>query len=90
MNKQQAIDNIMDNFNFHKAWKMMQCNKGFWIHTEECNSESTLRRWCREKLQNLYVGSPSFEIGGFIFKYEVEDDSHYIGLQFVGESWDNY
>ena len=89
MNKQQAIDNIMDNFDFYKVWKMMQHNKDFWIHHAVDNSESVLRVWVREQLQSLDLVRDNYETGGFAFKYEV-DGGHYMSLQFIGESWDNY
>ena len=90
MNKQQAIDNIMDNFDFHKVWEMMQHNKHLWIHLKEDNCESVLRQHCRESMEKLTPRYGTIETGGFRYRYEVEDDKHYMSLEFVGEGWDNY
>lgn len=90
MNKQQAIDNIMDNFDFRTAWKMMQCDKGFWIHNAVDNTESVLREHCRGRLEGLDLVENDYQTGGFHYKYEVEEGKHYMSLSFIGESWDNY
>lgn len=91
MNKQQAIDNIMDNFDFCKVWQMMQHNKHFWINRRQDNSESTLRQNCRETMEKLLPrNGRSIETGGFRYRYEIEDDKHFMSLAFIGESWDNF
>jgi hypothetical protein len=92
MNKQQAIDNIMDNFDFRKVWKMMQCNKNFWIHHAVDNCESILREHCRDTLSKSIPREEGVSIttGGFKYTYEVEGDSHFMSLEFIGERFDNY
>lgn len=103
---QSLIDEIMDNFDFHKVHKVMKFLNWRWAFAEEgvpeiCELKDTARRLLNECLYNLIKhGEDSWSIatGGFYVRAtnykdaEVEEDDFHIGLKLSFEvaDWDAY
>jgi hypothetical protein len=95
---QDAIDEIMDNFDFNSAWKMLQVNSDFWIHRAKDyeNLEPEVRVFCRGLLKNTIKAAASsivysevIETGGFECECAINARSDIkITLRFIGVSWD--
>ena len=103
---QELIDNIMDNFDFHKVHKVMKQLNWHWAFAEEgIPREDELRKEARKLLNEcLYAliknGEDNWSIatGGFQVRAtnyrdgETISDGFHVGLklEFVIEDWDAY
>lgn len=88
-NIQDKINTIMDNFDFAKVARVMQCLKWTWAMNDG-NSvpiESEIRQKARKLLNMVYENqASSISGGGFTAYYDKEDYS--LRLEFVIEEFD--
>ena len=93
----EAIENILDEYDFHRVQKTMEALNWLWISSEgEIPSIGELRRQARRLLEDVYryedssymmMGCGGFEV---IRTMEIGDLTKYISLKFVVEEGNNY
>lgn len=102
MNRQEAIDYVLDYFNFHKVVKQMDQFDN-WL-TRDAHDESIefkvamCRQWARKYINSVSDRAERDKnrmcctsTGCFEIRVEVDINSdYYISLKYVGEEWDNY
>ena len=83
-----AIDDIMDNFDFHKVHRVMEFMNWQW-RGEGVPSVSEMRKEARRLLLSSMKDSGQASTGGFLATYEeYEKVGGVLELKFVIEEWD--
>ena len=87
--QQDAIDGIMDYFNFEKVLKVMELLEWEWQDAEEgIPTVPELRQQARRLLKMSLEEKTNTSTGGFHVMYESnEDGSEFIQLMFAVEEW---
>jgi hypothetical protein len=87
--QQDAIDGIMDYFNFEKVLKVMELLDWKWVATEEgIPTVPELRQEARRLLKMSFKEKTDVSTGGFHVRYESDaDGSEFIQLIFAVEEW---
>ena len=93
----EAIENILDEFDFARVQVTMEALDWTWVTAEYgFPSLGELRRKARELLEDVYYkeASPFFMVGtgGFeaLRTMETGDLTKYLSLKFVVAEWNNY
>lgn len=87
--KQDAIDEIMDNFDFEKVAKVMEGLNWGWVNSEtdlKIPDVSELRKQARRLLTTALKENTSIATGGFKVTYL--KDEKFLHLEFVVTDWD--
>ena len=87
--QQDAIDGIMDYFNFEKVLKVMELLEWEWQDAEEgIPTVPELRQQARRLLKMSLKEKTNTSTGGFHVMYESsEDGGEFIQLMFAVEEW---
>ena len=93
----EAIENILDEYDFHRVQKAMEALNWIWFSSEgEIPSIGELRRQARSLLEDVYYHTPSpfymVATGGFEATRTMEtgDLNKYLSLKFIVEEGNNY
>ena len=93
----EAIENILDEFDFARVQVTMEALDWTWVTADDdFPSLGELRRKARELLEEVYYkeASPFFMVstGGFeaLRTMETGDLTKYLSLKFVVTEWNNY
>jgi hypothetical protein len=87
--KQDAIDEIMDNFDFEKVAKVMEVLGWKWVNSEtdlKIPDVSELRKQARRLLTTALKENTGVATGGFKVTYL--KDEKFLHLEFVVSEWD--
>jgi len=87
--QQDAIDGIMDYFNFEKVLKVMELLEWEWQDAEEgIPTLPELRQQARRLLKMAFQEKTNTSTGGFHVRYESDaDGGEFIQLMFAVEEW---
>jgi DNA-binding HxlR family transcriptional regulator len=87
--QQDAIDGIMDYFNFEKVLKVMELLEWEWKDAEEgIPTVPELRQEVRRLLRMAFKEKTDVSTGGFHVRYESDaDGGEFIQLMFAVEEW---
>lgn len=83
---QEAIDNIMDNFDFEKVYNAMVALDWEW-RNEGVPDVSDLRKEARNLLKTALKDKTNVGTGGFQVQYFSDKDGQYVHLSFVIDEW---
>ena len=93
----EAIENILDEFDFARVQVTMEALDWTWVTADEgFPSLGELRRKARELLEEVYYqeATPTYMVGtgGFeaLRTMETGDLTKYLSLKFVVTEWNNY
>jgi hypothetical protein len=84
--KLEAIEDVLDYFDFDKVHKVMTCLNWTWHDTEGVPMVGDLRKRARELLKEVPVGGYR-ATGGFEVR---QPEENYYSLAFVLTDWNNY
>lgn len=91
----QSMDEVMDNFDFEKVQKVMDCLKWSWGHESQIPDIYEIRQFAKRLLADAYIGlshliedkSLTLSTGGFTAT-AYRDGS--LSLSFVVEEWEHF
>ena len=97
MNKEEAINEILSNFDFELTTKMMKLHDTFWANCQP-NPPRALKELCEAYLLKVceYAensgDSKSSTIGtaGMEWECTIEDGEYYLSQKFIGEYRNNF
>ena len=84
---QDAIDNIMDNFDFEKVHKTMKALKWVWAG-EGIPHITSIRKKARGLLKDAFQHKNNIVTAGFHVHYSSDKDGEYVHIMFVVADWD--
>lgn len=83
----EAIESIMDNFDFDKVQKVMEFLNWKWVSTENgIPSVQELRSQARRLIKEAIEEKVRIATGGFRVDYFYEDEG-YVELSFIVDQW---
>lgn len=91
----KQIEDLLDEFDFDKVKKVMDCLEWKYYNSPEEVSIGELRRMARRLLENVYNEDASDQTytasGGFYAERQMcpGDDTKYLSLKFVVTEWEN-
>ena len=95
MNKEEAINEILSNFDFELTTKMMKLHDTFWANCKP-NPPRALKELCEayllkvcEYAENSEDGKCNIRTAGMEWECTIEDGEYYLSQKFVGEYWYN-
>ena len=84
-----AIENIMDNFDFDNVHKVMTYLNWEWANTENgVPTKSELRSEARRLIKMAIKDKTRVSTGGFEVDY-IDEDGGWVSLKFVLSEWDS-
>ena len=89
--QQDALDNIMDSFDFDKVHKVMVFLNWKWANGNgglEVPEKYELRSEARRLLKMAIEEKTTVSTGGFIAEYTEKEKSGWMDLKFVVSKWD--
>lgn len=93
MNFQEALDEVMDCFDFNLAYECLTKVENCWLNKEDYPSTQSLRRFVRENFKVIYNkaimdGHSTYYSGCFELDCWVEDvDDVFLSCKVVPEEW---
>lgn len=92
MTEEQIIEDILDEFDFAQARKVMECLQWVWHDAEHgVPTEGQMRKMARYLMKSC-IGHHALTTatGGFHVQKETFDGLPYYSLKFVVTEWNNY
>lgn len=89
--QQDALDNIMDNFDFDQVHKVMVFLDWKWANSNgslEVPEKYELKGSARRLLKMAIEEKTTVSTGGFIAEYTEKEESGWMDLKFVVSDWD--
>lgn len=85
---QDAIDDIIDNFDFEKVHKTMKALKWEWTAEGGVPEIPSIKKQARKLLKAAFENKSYNATGGFEVSYSSDENGEYVRLMFVVAEWD--